>query len=298
MIKLMIDKKIDDYISLLRLKNPVGYFLLFLPCSFSVAIHYQGIKDLYFLLLYFLGAVIMRSAGCAINDSIDKNIDKMVDRTKERPIARGSITKFEGYVAFCILSLFGLLILLQLSSQAIVIGILCVPLIMFYPLMKRYTHFPQLILGAIFNSGVLIAAANSKQYVDFYDFVLYLGCVSWTVGYDTIYAFMDYKDDIKINVKSTAIFFLNRNYKFFILLFYFLFLAAVVLARFNNNYQIEINYQKQIFFISIILLIWGLFLKDVLTLDIDNRDNCIKRFKANAWYGALIFFALILSTNY
>ncbi len=288
----MFNKKIDDYINLLRLRNPVGYFLLFLPCSFSLALHYQGIKDLYFLLLYFLGAVIMRSAGCAINDSIDKNIDKMVDRTKERPIAKGSITKFEGYVAFCILSLFGLLILLQLSSQAIIIGILCMPIIMLYPFMKRYTHFPQLILGAIFNSGVLIAAANSKKYVDFYDFILYLGCVSWTVGYDTIYAFMDYEDDVKINVKSTAIFFLNRNYKLFILLFYFSFLASVVLAKFNKNPQ------NEIFFTSIILLVGGLFLKDVLTLDIDNRNNCTKRFKANAWYGVLIFFALILSANY
>jgi len=288
----MFNKKIDDYINLLRLRNPVGYFLLFLPCSFSLALHYQGIKDLYFLLLYFLGAVIMRSAGCAINDSIDKNIDKMVDRTKERPIAKGSITKFEGYVAFCILSLFGLLILLQLSSQAIIIGILCMPIIMLYPFMKRYTHFPQLILGAIFNSGVLIAAANSKKYVDFYDFILYLGCVSWTVGYDTIYAFMDYEDDVKINVKSTAIFFLNRNYKLFILLFYFSFLASVVLAKFNKNPQ------NEIFFISIILLVGGLFLKDVLTLDIENKNNCIKRFKANAWYGVLIFFALILSANY
>jgi 4-hydroxybenzoate polyprenyltransferase len=242
----------------------------------------------------------MRSAGCAINDSIDKNIDKMVDRTKERPIARGSITRFEGYVTSCILSLFGLLILLQLSSNAIVIGILCMPIIMLYPFMKRCTHFPQLILGAIFNSGVLIAATNSKQYVDFYDFALYLGCLSWTVGYDTIYAFMDYKDDIKINVKSTAIFFLNKNYKFFILLFYFLFLAAVVLTKFNNHYQSnnQNNDQNEIFFISIILLVGGLFLKDVLTLDIDNRDNCIKRFKANAWYGALIFFALMLPTKY
>lgn len=285
-------EKIYDYINLLRLKSPVGYMLLFLPCSFSVAIHYKGQRDIYFLLLYFLGAIIMRSAGCAINDSIDKNIDKMIDRTKERPIAKGRVTRFEGYVIFCILSLFGLLILLQLSSKAIIIGVICMPIIMVYPLMKRYTHFPQLVLGVAFNSGVLIAAANSNSYISFYDFVLYFGCVLWTVAYDTIYGFMDYKDDLKIKIKSTAIFFLNKDYRFFILLFYFLFLTSVVIARFNSNYQ------NATFFILTILIIGALFLKDVLTLNINSKKNCIERFKKNSTYGTIIFFALMISTKY
>ena len=110
------NKTIDNYTNLIRLKNPIGYLLLFLPCSFGVALNYKNTHDIYFLALYFVGAIIMRSAGCAINDSLDKDIDKMVERTKNRPIANGSISKFWGYITFCILSLIGLFILIQLPQ--------------------------------------------------------------------------------------------------------------------------------------------------------------------------------------
>ena len=190
-----------DVAHLVRLNKPVGIFLLFWPCAFALAF-FQA--PLFFYGLFFLGALVMRSAGCIINDLWDMRIDADVARTRDRPLASGKVTPFQ---ALCVLAVFlvmGLWILLQLPFQAIVVGLATLPLVVLYPLAKRFVVWPQVVLALTFNAGVLVAAATLGQPVPW---LLYAACVVWTLAYDTLYACQDRVDDACLHIHSGALLF-------------------------------------------------------------------------------------------
>jgi len=190
-----------DVLHLVRFHRPVGIWLLFWPCALTLAL-FQA--PLFFYGLFLLGALSMRSAGCIINDLWDRRIDAEVARTRDRPLAAGNVTPFQ---ALCVLALclgVGLWVLVQLPLRAIVVGLATLPLVVLYPLAKRFVAWPQVILALTFNAGVLVVAATLDQPVPW---LLYAACVVWTLGYDTLYACQDMVDDARLNIHSGAVLF-------------------------------------------------------------------------------------------
>ena len=231
-------EKINNYLELIRINKPIGFMLLLWPCWFSLAfleLPQQTLMNYY--ILFFIGSVIMRSAGCIINDLVDQDIDSKIERTASRPLASKKITNFNAIIFLSILLFSGLFILLQFKLETILVGLLCTPLIVLYPIMKRITFWPQLFLGIIFNWGVIICSIEffgsiTKEYLFFY-----LACVLWTIGYDTIYAYQDIKDDKRNNIKSTAVL-LKDNGKYFVIISYILMFIIIGYLTFNKTIEI------------------------------------------------------------
>ena len=221
------------FIELTRLKKPIGFMLLFWPCAWGLTIAYDFTKEksLYFfiLFLFFLGSVLMRSAGCIINDIVDRNYDNKVERTKNRPIASGQVSVFKGFVYSGILCLIALIVLLQFNNFTIFLALGSMPLAFTYPLMKRFTYWPQLFLGITFNYGLVLGWTSIKDGIDFIPIIFYFGAIFWTLGYDTIYGYQDIKDDEIIGLKSTSIKFKDNPIKF-ITLCYFTFLISLLIV--------------------------------------------------------------------
>ena len=219
-------KKLNLFIELTRLKKPIGYMLLFWPCLWGLTIAYDFNGSLLifckYLIFFLAGAILMRSAGCVINDISDRNFDKKVERTKSRPIASGEISIKLALFYASILCLLALLILINFNFFTIVLAICSMPLAFTYPLMKRFTYWPQLYLGITFNYGIILGWTSINPEIDIKPIIFYLGAIFWTLGYDTIYAFQDIKDDEIIGVKSTSILFKN-NSKMFLKIVFFLF---------------------------------------------------------------------------
>lgn len=202
-LKFFIPIQLLPYIHLARLHKPVGIFLLLWPCFFGLAIGHACFFD---YLLFFIGAVVTRSAGCIINDLADKDFDSKVKRTKLRPIAAKLLTKKQALIEISIFLSISIFLWLHLSEIAKYISIVAACMILIYPFMKRLTNWPQLFLGFTFNIGLLIAVAHSSTLVLTWKFLsLFISLILWTIFYDTIYAFADIKDDLKIGIKSTAI---------------------------------------------------------------------------------------------
>ena len=221
-----IKNKIWLLINLARLNNPIGIFLLLFPCLLGITIASDQI-NLEIFTLFTLGAITMRSAGCIINDIVDRNLDKKTVRTKDRPLANEQLTLKEAYYFLLFLLIIGLLILIKLNQIVIILGLAIIPLIVLYPYMKRITYFPQLFLGIIFNWGVLMGYASIKNTLDPEIFFLYAACIFWTIGYDTIYAHQDKKTDVKIGIKSTAILF-GKKTKLCLCMLYLLMILNLV----------------------------------------------------------------------
>ncbi|MFY9589447.1 4-hydroxybenzoate octaprenyltransferase [Rickettsia endosymbiont of Halotydeus destructor] len=272
-------------LKLMRLNSPTGYLLVFFPALFGILLAKPTIVELIKLVsIFFLGSVITRSAGCIINDIFDKNFDKHIARTKERPLANGSLTVKDALLLLIILLISSLLILLSLNKTAIYIGFLAFIMIILYPLMKRFTHFPQIFLGFTFNIGILIGYTAVTNTVTLAAFIMYLACCSWTVGYDTIYGFMDLVDDKKIGVKSLSIYLENRHYKFWLYSFYIIFILLFILSTNIANYNVD----HLPILAALILLIL-----QVGTLNIYNPANCLIRFKANNYVGLILSLSLL-----
>ncbi len=212
------------YIELIRLDKPTGIFLLYWPCTWGLTVGniYAENNDLFlkYLILFFVGSFLMRSAGCVYNDIIDKNIDKKITRTKNRPIAKGSISTKQGWFAILVLILLSLTILLQLNLNSIIFGLASGFFIVLYPFMKRITYWPQLFLGITFNWGVILGWLAMGNELSLISILLYFSAIFWTLGYDTIYGMQDLKDDLKIGVKSTSIKF-EKHFKIFLSINYF-----------------------------------------------------------------------------
>ena len=225
----------------------------------------------------------MRSVGCIINDYFDRFIDKEVDRTSKRPLASGDVSFLEAILVMVPLLLFSLIILMYFNTFAIIITLASLPLVIMYPLMKRITYWPQLFLGLTFSWGVLIVAAQFQEFISIDSILLYIGCVFWTLGYDTIYSYQDRKDDIKIKLKSTAILF-NDKGKFFVIFFYLMF---AIFLFFSTSLKLIESKSLILLFFILGLLIY------LIRWNINSSESCKKYFNSNNFIGLIVFVLLI-----
>jgi len=277
------------FIQLTRLDKPIGYMLLFWPCLWGLTIAYDFENNfntyVFYLVLFFFGSVLMRSAGCIVNDIADRNYDKKVLRTKNRPIASGKISVKLGFFYISLLCLLALIVLLQFNKLTIILALASMPLAFAYPYMKRLTYWPQLFLGITFNYGLLLGWISIKESLDLTPIIFYIGAIFWTLGYDTIYGYQDIKDDEIIGVKSTSIKFKNNPKKFLSLCYVITFISIIsigVLMNYNNYY-----------FLFLILPAIHLFFQ-IKVLNIKDQNICLKIFKSNNMLGLIIFTNLLI----
>ena len=285
--------QIKLFIELTRLEKPIGSMLLFWPCAWGLTLAYDFSSDLnnyfFYLLLFFLGAVLMRSAGCIVNDILDKEFDKKVFRTKNRPIASGKISTKIAFTYASILCLLALLVLLNFNQFTIILALSSMPLAFTYPLMKRFTYWPQLFLGITFNYGLILGWTSIKSEMDIAAIIFYFGAIFWTLGYDTIYGYQDIKDDEIIGLKSTSIKFKGKENKFLLTcyaLFIFMFLVGGYLMKLNNVY----------YFLTIIPFL-HLFFYQIGTFNSKEPLNSLKVFKSNNIFGLIIFLNILIVKN-
>ena len=204
----IITKKIKYLFDLIRLDKPIGFLLLLWPCCFALAnLQQNNLELIKWYVYFFFGAFLMRSAGCIINDLIDINLDKKIERTATRPLTSKKVSILEAILLLLLFLLLSFFILLQFNFYSIIIALASIPLVLLYPFLKRYTYWPQLGLGLVFSWGVLIVAIQFMETITLDFLLLYVGCIFWTLAYDTIYAYQDIRDDIKHNIKSTAVLF-------------------------------------------------------------------------------------------
>jgi len=283
-------KQLNLFIEITRLNKPIGFMLLFWPCTWGLTIAYDFSNNIntYFLylFLFFSGSVLMRSAGCIANDIMDEEFDKKVERTKNRPIASGKVSKKLGLIYILILCLLALLILINFNWFTIILALGSMPLAFSYPLMKRYTYWPQLFLGITFNYGLILGWVSINNSLDIVPIIFYIGAIFWTLGYDTIYGFQDIKDDEIIGIKSTSIKF-KKDPTIFLTICYSIFtfftLMVGILMKFNN-----------LFFIILILPILHLFIYQIKNIKINNTSNCLKIFRSNNFFGLLILLTIVI----
>tara|TARA_B100001287_G_scaffold10189_1_gene7904 strand:+ start:603 stop:1466 length:864 start_codon:yes stop_codon:yes gene_type:complete len=282
--------QLNLFIELTRLKKPIGYMLLFWPCSWGLTIVYDFNEDLnnyfFYLILFFLGSVFMRSAGCIVNDVLDRKFDKKVFRTKDRPIASGKVSVMLGLFYSALLCLFALSVLLNFNNFTIILALASMPLAFTYPLMKRFTYWPQLFLGITFNYGLILGWTSINESISLVSLVFYIGAIFWTLGYDTIYGYQDIKDDEIIGLKSTSIKFKNNPYMF-LYLCYSIFFLGLLFVGFLMNLNI-------LYFLCLLFLSFQIFYLQIKKLDVQNSLSCLKTFKSNNQLGLLVFVSLII----
>ena len=275
-------------ILLMRLDRPIGIFLplfsAFLGLFGGAFPHFPRMSD---IVLFSLGALVMRGAACVFNDICDRDFDAQVKRTQMRPLASKSTSLFSAMVLFLFLLGCGFFILIQFNRETIYIGFLLVLLSVVYPLMKRITYWPQIFLGLTFNAGVLMGWTSQGKNLDLTCLVLYGGTVLWTIGYDTIYAFQDMEDDLLIGVKSSALRVKNQAK---------IFLISIYIGSLGFFYWFGERLNLNFFYKGACFLLCIHFLGQVLTLDINNATACLKKFKSNFWAGLILFLGLVLSS--
>ena len=280
-VKLLID--------LIRLKKPIGFMLLFWPCAWGLTIAYDfsnSFKNYFFyLLLFFLGAVLMRSAGCIVNDILDKEFDKKVERTKNRPITSNRISIGLGIFYSATLCFLALLVLLNFNKITIILALGSMPLAFTYPLMKRFTYWPQLFLGITFNYGLILGWTAIYGEINLLPILFYFGAIFWTLGYDTIYGYQDLKDDEIIGLKSTSIKFKNNPIKFLIMC-YTVFLFTILMI----GLLMDLN---KIFYLIYLIIFFQMSYFQIKKLNIENKLICLKIFKSNNFLGLLVFLGLV-----
>ena len=282
--------QINLFIDLTRLKKPIGFMLLFWPCAWGLTVAYdfsdEKITYFFYLFLFLSGAVLMRSAGCIINDIADKEYDKKVSRTKNRLIANGKISVKRGFFYSSVLCLIALIVLLQFNNFTILLALGSMPLAFTYPLMKRYTYWPQLFLGITFNYGLILGWTSITNEINLIPIIFYFGAIFWTLGFDTIYGYQDINDDEIIGLKSTSIKF-KDNSKLFISLCYLIFSIILILLGWLSKYNI-------FYFMLQIIISFQLFYYQVYKLNIKNSKLCLNIFKSNNILGFLVFLSLII----
>jgi len=277
------------FIELIRLKKPIGFMLLFWPCAWGLTLAYDFSSDyknyFFYLSLFFLGAVLMRSAGCIVNDILDKEFDKKVTRTKNRPIASNNVSVKLALAYSLILCFFALIVLLNFNIITIVLALGSMPLAFTYPLMKRFTYWPQLFLGITFNYGLILGWTAVTGEINIIPILFYFGAIFWTLGYDTIYGYQDIKDDEIIGLKSTSIKF-KKEPIVFLKICYLIFIISLLLT----GYMIEIN---KIYFIFVIFIFVQMFFFQLNKLKIQDADSCLSAFKSNNFLGLLVFVSIL-----
>jgi 4-hydroxybenzoate polyprenyltransferase len=279
---------LKPYLKLARADRPIGVWLLLFPCWWSLALAHlslgQAWINLWFAILFAIGATVMRGAGCTWNDIVDRDFDGRVERTALRPIPSGQVSVRNAFLFAIGLSLTGFLVLIQFNWATIAIGILSLALVAAYPFAKRFTYWPQLVLGLTFNWGALVGWAAVTGGIGWPALLLYIGAVLWTIGYDTIYAHQDREDDALLGLKSTALK-LGAKTKPALLVFYG---GALVLwtAAFWTAGATGPGYLA-------LLGVLAHFGWQISTLDVDETDNCLTRFKSNRFVGWIIVGGLV-----
>ena len=282
--------QLNLFIELTRLKRPIGYMLLFWPCSWGLTLAYDFTNDyklyLLYLTLFFLGSVLMRSAGCIINDISDREFDKKVSRTKNRPIASGKISIMLGLIYALFLCLMAFLVLINFNFLTIILALCSMPFAFTYPLMKRYTYWPQLFLGITFNYGLILGWTAIENAINIIPIILYFGAIFWTLGYDTIYGYQDIIDDEIIGVKSTSIKFKNNPRKF-LFICYSILISSFLYLGLNMNFNFH-------FFIGVLCMIAHLFFYQIAKFNSQNINQCLNIFKSNNFFGFLALITILL----
>jgi 4-hydroxybenzoate polyprenyltransferase len=273
------------WLKLARVDRPIGVWLLMWPCWWSAALAAEGAwPDPRLLVLFAIGAFVMRTAGCVINDIMDRDFDARVERTRSRPLASGAIKVPGALVFLALLLLVGLAILVQLDRAAILVGAASLGLVVLYPFMKRITYWPQLFLGLTFNWGALVGWAAVRGELGPPALILYAGSIAWTIGYDTIYAHQDKADDLAIGVKSTALRFADKT-KSWVAGFYAVFMLGLIAAGAAAGLAWP--------FYALLTVAAGHFVWQVATADLDDPASCLKRFVSNEQLGLVVFAAIV-----
>ncbi len=282
-----ITKKSKNLLILGRYNNPVGAFLLMWPCYWGALSNSNlNASLLQCLILFTLGSFIMRGAGCCINDILDKDFDRKIQRTKKRPLASGSLNILESIIFTLFQLLLGLIILLQFETNVIILSLMIMPLVITYPLFKRFTYFPQIILGLAFNWGVLVGYQSQTENFNFSILYLYFAGVFLTIAYDTVYGFQDIKGDKKIGLKSLAILFEKKRKS--------LCSIYVLSSIFFSIFFFE-TYVNTFLSVLSSLIVFSLLIKQFLNFE--NGIEINKIFKSNIKTGGIITF-LIIVQNY
>ena len=278
------------FIELTRLKKPIGYMLLFWPCAWGLTLAYDFEENLniyfFYLFLFFLGSVLMRSAGCIVNDILDKEFDAKVFRTKNRPIASGKISIKLALFYSIVLCFIALLVLINFNLFTIILALGSMPLAFTYPLMKRFTYWPQLFLGITFNYGLILGWTAIEGQINLTPIIFYLGAIFWTLGYDTIYGYQDIKDDEIIGLKSTSIKF-KKNAKKFLITCYMVFTICFLIGAI----KMELN---SVYYLILIIPIMHLFFFQIKIFNQNDPASCLKAFKSNNFFGLLIFINILI----
>jgi len=283
-------KQLNLFIELTRLRKPIGFMLLFWPCAWGLTLAYDFSNSLnnyfFYLSLFFLGSVLMRSAGCIVNDISDKKFDKKVERTKNRPIASNKVSIKLAIFYTIILCLLAFLVLINFNNLTIILALGSMPLAFTYPLMKRFTYWPQLFLGITFNYGLILGWTSIVDEISIVPVIFYLGAIFWTLGYDTVYGFQDIKDDEIIGVKSTSIKFKNKPKNFITTCYVFL-ISSILISGIQMNY----NY---FFYISLLITIIHLFFYQIRLFNSKDPTSCLRVFKSNNITGLIIFCNILI----
>jgi 4-hydroxybenzoate polyprenyltransferase len=277
------------FIELTRLNKPIGFMLLFWPCSWGLAYAHLTSQNtnlfIYYLILFFFGSVLMRSAGCIVNDIVDKDFDKKIKRTKKRPIAAGKISIKLSLFYVLILCILAFLILIQFNFLTILLGMGSMILAFSYPFMKRITYWPQLFLGITFNWGIVMAWAAINNNISNEIITLYLSAIFWTLGYDTIYGAQDMSEDEIIGLKSTSIKF-KENIRLFVGISYSI---TIIMIAYLLKGNIGIN-----FFSTLLIIFIGSLLYQIFNFNKDVPKSCLNMFKLNNTSGLLLLASILL----
>ncbi|KGQ47522.1 4-hydroxybenzoate polyprenyltransferase [Gallibacterium anatis] len=274
-----------SYIQLMRLDKPIGSFLLLWPTLWALFLASNGMPDVKILFIFILGVVFMRSAGCVINDYADRHIDGKVKRTSQRPLAIGAVSEKEAKILFVLLILLSFFLVLQLNLYAIVLSVAAAVLAFIYPFMKRYTHLPQLFLGAAFGWSIPMAYGATAASLPLSCWLLFLANLAWTIAYDTQYAMVDRDDDLRIGVKSTAILFAEYDNKIIALL---QIATLAILVYLGVEQQLSKGY-----FIGLLPAL-GCFIYQCRLTKRRTREECFKAFLNNNYVGMWIFIAILV----
>jgi len=282
--------QINLFIELTRLKRPIGFMLLFWPCLWGLTLVYDFNSNLFnyffYSALFLSGSILMRSAGCIVNDIADKNFDQKVERTKNRPLASGKVSVKLASTYALILCGIAFLVLINFNKLTILMALISMPLAFTYPLMKRITYWPQLFLGITFNYGLVLAWISISGEISIIPIIFYLGAIFWTLGYDTIYGFQDIKDDEIIGVKSTSIKFKNDPKKF-LFISYCMFIISLFLIGILMNF-------KMYYFLFMIVPILHLLVFQISRLNTNLSLDCLIKFKSNNILGLIIFTNILV----
>jgi 4-hydroxybenzoate polyprenyltransferase len=277
------------YLRLARLDRPIGSWLLLIPCWWSAGLAAIAARDPlpspWHLLLFFIGAFAMRGAGCTWNDIVDRDLDGRVERTRSRPIPSGQVSTAQAAAFLVAQAVVGLAVLLQFNRFAIGAGMASLGIVVVYPFMKRITYWPQIVLGLAFSWGALMGWAAAFGRLDAPALILYAGAISWVIGYDTIYAHQDREDDALIGIKSTALLFGPRT-KPMLALFYGLAVGLIGLSGLLAGARAA--------FAMGLAAFAGHLAWQIVRLDIDDPDQCLRLFKANRDAGLILFAGMLV----